>query len=173
MSELIVVSGPPGAGKSTVARLLAEKYAPSALVVGDAFFGFLRTGYVEPWLAEAATQNETVLRAAATAVNAYVTGGYATIYDGVVGPWMIGAFAQAANVPRLHYVVLLPTVECCVERALARSEDSLRDADAIRQLHREFAAAEFDPRHVLRSDDDPTEQLQLAIQNGSLLYRGP
>jgi cytidylate kinase len=40
MAFLLVVSGPPGAGKSTVSRILADKFEPSVLVEGDAFFGF-------------------------------------------------------------------------------------------------------------------------------------
>jgi uridine kinase len=51
--DLIVLTGPPGAGKSTVARVLAARFAASALVPGDDFFAFLVRGAVLPWLPEA------------------------------------------------------------------------------------------------------------------------
>ena len=38
VSSLLVVTGPPGAGKSSVAQALAEKFERSVLVEGDAFF---------------------------------------------------------------------------------------------------------------------------------------
>lgn len=50
MGSLLIVTGPPGAGKSTAAALLAERYDPSALVEGDVFHAFLRCGAIEPWL---------------------------------------------------------------------------------------------------------------------------
>ena len=50
MGFLLIVSGPPGAGKSTVSRRLADSFDPSVLVEGDAFFGFLASGAIQPWL---------------------------------------------------------------------------------------------------------------------------
>ena len=49
MADLLVVTGPPGAGKSTVSQLLAADFDPGALVAGDQFFGFLRAGFIDPW----------------------------------------------------------------------------------------------------------------------------
>lgn len=85
--SLLVVTGPPGAGKSTVARILASAATRSALVEGDAFFGFLASGAVEPWLPDSNEQNRVVTEAAASAAGVFARSGYTTLYDGVVGPW--------------------------------------------------------------------------------------
>jgi dephospho-CoA kinase len=63
VAELIVVTGPPGAGKSTVAELLSQQFDRSALVAGDAFFGFLRRGSTAPWIPESHEQNTAVVAA--------------------------------------------------------------------------------------------------------------
>ncbi len=48
--DLLVVTGPPGAGKSSVTRLLAEGFPRSALVTGDDFSRFVVGGWTAPWL---------------------------------------------------------------------------------------------------------------------------
>jgi predicted ABC-type ATPase len=97
MASLLVVAGPPGAGKSTTSRILADRFDPSVLIEGDAFFAFLARGAIEPWLPESTTQNETVTQAAASAASCYVAGGYTTVYDGVVGPWFLATFCRSAR----------------------------------------------------------------------------
>src|SRR3954467_3610914 len=87
VGSLIVVTGPPGAGKSSVARVLADAAHRSVLIEGDAFFGFLASGAIEPGLPASSDQNTIVTQAAASAAGAFVRGGYATVYDGIVGPW--------------------------------------------------------------------------------------
>jgi cytidylate kinase len=56
MSSRLIVTGPPGAGKSTVARALATRFDRSALVEGDAFFAFVASGAIPPWLPESQDQ---------------------------------------------------------------------------------------------------------------------
>jgi cytidylate kinase len=89
--EVIVVTGPPGAGKSSVAAALVELFDPTALVSGDEFFGFLRKGAMSPWLEEAHQQNIAVTEAAA-ATAGRLAGHWSVVYDGVVGPWFLEAF---------------------------------------------------------------------------------
>ena len=150
MESLLVVTGPPGAGKSTIARLLATESGPSVLVEGDAFFGFLATGRIEPWRAESNEQNTIVIQAAAKAAGTFVRGGFATVYDGVVGPWFLDTFLEATGLDALDYAILLPTVEQCVARVMARTGHEFADEGATRTMHAEFERAAPSPRHVLR-----------------------
>ncbi|GEN80572.1 hypothetical protein AFE02nite_23060 [Actinotalea fermentans] len=168
------MTGPPGSGKSTVAGALVDAFDPSALVEGDAFFAFLRRGMREPWLPEAHEQNDGVIRAAAAA-----TGRLAerctVVYDGVVGAWFLPTFAAAAGVGRLHYAVLLPPAEVCLERVATRVGHGFTDLDAARHMHAEFARARSVARHVVdvASDDDArtvADRVLARVRDGSLVW---
>jgi hypothetical protein len=157
--------------------LLVERYEPSALVDGDAFFAFVRRGAVPPWLPEASAQNEVVTRAAALAAGRYAAGGYTTVYDGVVGPWFLPTFAAASGLPSLHYVVLLPSVERCEERVATRQGHGFTDGPATRKMHGEFARADVAERHVLVDPPDDAaavvDRIAAAVAGGTVRYDSP
>jgi cytidylate kinase len=174
MGSLLVVTGPPGSGKSTVSKLLIQQTGPSALVEGDRFFAFLARDAIEPWLPESHEQNAVVVDAAAAATGRFTDGGFFTVYDGVVGPWFIDAFASAAGATELDYVVLMPDVETCVERVLSRSGHGFRDEAAARKMHAEFATAVVEPRHVLSIGSESAAKvvdlIAAAAEAGDLRY---
>ena len=177
MGSLLVVTGPPGAGKSTAARLVADRFDPSVLVEGDAFFGFLARGAIPPWLPASNVQNEVVTKAAAACAGRYATADYMTVYDGVIGPWFLPTFAKATGLTRLHYVVLLPSVERCVEGVRTRADHEFTDEDATRKMHSEFATADVDDRFVLVDPPDGAstvaDQIVAAFDAGRLEYVVP
>lgn len=169
-----MVSGPPGAGKSTVAALLADRYDPSVLVAGDAFFHFLARGAVAPWLPEARRQNEVVTEGAAAATGRYARGGYTTVYDGVVGPWFLPTYLAATGLDAVDYVVLMPPVAECVRRVATRVGHGFSDEGATRKMHHEFARATIEPRHVVDAGGPPAvvaDRIAAALAAGTLTYR--
>lgn len=85
-TPVLILTGPPGTGKSTTARLLAERHERAVHLESDHFFHFIRAGYVEPWTPESREQNEVVMRIVAAAAAAYAAAGYLTIVDGIVLP---------------------------------------------------------------------------------------
>src|SRR3954467_1781005 len=152
MPKLLIITGPPGAGKSTVARLVADRFEPSALVEGDVFFGFVARGYIDPWLAESHEQNTVVTEATARATSVYARGGFTTVFDGMVGPWFLPTFLRYADLEAVHYAVLLPSAETCVARVLGRTDHGFREEAVTRQMHASFTAGGVDKRSVIDAE---------------------
>lgn len=150
MSLLLVLTGPPGAGKSTVARLVADRLPLSVHLVADTFWHHLRSGYVRPWLAEARHQNEVTMESVAAAAREFAIGGYDVVVDGVIGPWLLEPFLRRAGAEvDLTYVVLRPDEKTTVARAVARGAPELVDEGPVRHMYAQFSGLGRYERYVI------------------------
>lgn len=140
---MLILSGPPGVGKTTVAGILAARGERAVHLEADRFFYFVRSGLIEPWLPGSDEQNQVVLRTAAQAASSYSTAGYATVLEGIVIPrWTLGVVREALDAAGLDsdYAVLRAPQAVCLGRVREREGDTdLLEPDVLARI-----AAEFD-----------------------------
>jgi cytidylate kinase len=176
--SMIIITGPPGAGKSTVARIVADQFDSSVLLVGDDFHHYIRKGYIPPWQSESEHQNEVVIDSTAAAAAAYALGGYLVVVDAIIGPWFVRRFLRfVPDVLPVHYVILCPSKEVAIQRAIERTgEADLVNPEPVTFMHQVFTERGGLEDHVLDSsyltaDETASEVLTLVSQGHHLLTR--
>ena len=165
---VIVVSGPPGGGKSTVAAGLAQRCERGVLLRGDDLWVAIKSGFIEPWLPEAAHQNTVVIDAMAGAAARFADGGYTVVVDAVVGPWYLEQLVDGlrpAGVPT-HYVVLRPDEETAIERATGREDHSFTDPAQVREMYQAFTQLGALESHVIDTTELEGEDVVDIIESG-------
>jgi tRNA uridine 5-carbamoylmethylation protein Kti12 len=158
---VLIVTGPPGAGKTAASRLLARASPRAVHLESDHFFHFIASGYVEPWLPESREQNTAVMRIVADAAAGYAGAGYFTIVDGIVSPrWFFEPLRDRLRDAghAVAYAILRPSLETCVSRASDRSPAQLADPAVVEQLWHQFAGLGPLERHVIDTGDETAAQ---------------
>ena len=139
MSQVVIVSGPSGAGKSAACESLCERYDRTVHIRADAFYDWIRMGFIKPWEPTSDRQNRMNARAVARAATAYVEELYAVFIDGVIGPHLLPIYVDELSKTGapIHMVLLVPSVDETLKRVAGRDQDRM-PVEAHRDLHRQF-----------------------------------
>lgn len=122
---IVLLTGIMASGKSTVAQLLAEKFAKSVHLRGDTFRRMIVSGR-EEMLPDASDEAIRQLRLryqiSASAADAYFELGFSVVLqDVIVGPMLQEMVGLIRNRP-LYVVVLTPRTEVVAKREASRSK---------------------------------------------------
>ena len=176
-APILVVTGSSGAGKTTVSRLVAATFDPSAHIRIDAFMPFVVNGWIEPWLPESARQNHILGGAVAAAAMQFAEGGYTVVLDGHVFPDALTELAGAClrrGIP-LHYAVLRCDLATCVTRA--RQRDGVdHDPEPFAHQHARFTNLGEHEAHVVDASgaaEDVVAAVRSAFMEERLVVGSP
>ncbi|MES2341543.1 MAG: AAA family ATPase [Pseudomonadota bacterium] len=166
--RIILLTGPPGAGKTTVAPLLCAN-APGPLAVHlhtDDFYRAIKKGWLAPWTPESHSQNLIVVAVMVGAAVTYAKGGYEVVADGIVTDWVKQAFVEGAREAGLvlDFVVLIPSQATAAARARDRTDDPVADYSPYVALYELFAAE--DAAHAIDSGGLAPTELAATLRDG-------
>ena len=134
----------------------------------DDFYHYLSKGAVAPHLPASNGQNRVVIEAFLEAAKRFARGGYDVVVDGIVGPWFLQPWKQAAREGyEVHYIVLRASREETLKRATGRAKlnretnielvetmwEQFADLGGIR-AQRDRHDAPHHPRHRFRHPEE-------------------
>ena len=124
--RIVIISGSPGTGKTSISQILAENsvYDRAVNIRVDDFWQYICKGYIHPWLSNSGDQNETVVESVAESAKRFSKDGYDVFVDGAIRPWFLKPWIRMAkNGFDVRYILLRPNEDTTVIRATIRQQN--------------------------------------------------
>jgi adenylate kinase family enzyme len=152
---VIIISGTPAAGKSSVAKALAEKFLKSAYIPVDDLWGMVIGSYVVPWDPKGPEQFKLVEKNFLSMTRNFLDEGFVVILDYVFNDEQVKHYDELFG--EVFGFLLLPSKEELKKRDLARDPEGGMH-ERIEALYPDFANVPHPVLKVIDSTDQTLEE---------------
>ena len=160
MGAVIMLSGPVGAGKTTVARTLIPLLAgPVSYIEGDDFWRFV----ARTKSPDRRVNFPIVIRSMIAAAAPFARTGYDVLLDFSIPPDFLAVARRILKETPMDFILLRPSLGVCEIRAAERSEGRITDYAPYRDFYAMFDGMD---RHVLEDDQADAATLAGRILQG-------
>lgn len=167
--RILIITGSPGTGKSTISSMVAKESTlqKSVHMHTDDFYHYLCKGAIAPYLPESNDQNLIVIEAFLEAAKRYARGQYDVIVDGIVGPWFLQPWMNAAQDGyEVHYIILRASKEETIRRAVGRAKlDQKTNTELVEMMWDQFSHLGKYESHVIDTTNLSMEETVAAVQS--------
>lgn len=121
MSNLYVITGPAGVGKSTISKKIAENKSKSVLIEGDQIYSQVIGGYISAW--KEGNHLDIFWKICLDMIDTYLSSGYDVVFNYIVTLDSYNKIKERFRKYNTKFVVLVVDEETILERDKQRPMD--------------------------------------------------
>lgn len=121
MTDLYIITGPAGAGKSTISRKIAESKSKSVLIEGDDIYHQVVGGYVQAW--KQGNHLDIFWKICIDMIDIYLSNGYTVVFNYIVNLENIKALQDKFKEYKIKFIILITDEGTLLSRDKERPKD--------------------------------------------------
>ena len=167
MTDLYIITGPAGAGKSTISRKIAESKSKSVLIEGDDIYHQVVGGYVQAW--KQGNHLDIFWKICIDMIDIYLSNGYTVVFNYIVNPENIKALQDKFKEYKIKFIILITDEETLLSRDKERPKDCQMGERCLTLLN-DFKNKNYNKNNFLDTSNLSVNETLEEIEEGNKYF---
>lgn len=167
MTDLYIITGPAGAGKSTISRKIAESKSKSVLIEGDDIYHQVVGGYVQAW--KQGNHLDIFWKICIDMIDIYLSNGYTVVFNYIVNPENIKALQDKFKEYKIKFIILITDEGTLLSRDKERPKDCQMGERCLTLLN-DFKNKNYNKNNFLDTSNLSVNETLEEIEEGNKYF---